>query len=215
MDEMDVSVQLRNAVEKHAQGNSLNRTKLFAECVGLHLDGGDSKPDYYATEDELIRAEERWGPGHPRIALIVRASDHRRTWPHMRALSETLAAEGIRCATFDHEPEACWSGDKVFNFGGLTLRDSIAAIARADVCVSHDTGPLYAAVAMDVPVVALLGCWPPGLRLEGYRKVTVLDANASLGRGYCHDGGPCDGSQLQAITVEMVAGAVKEAVGCK
>lgn len=204
----EFTVNLCEAVERDRRYGEINRTALFADIAMAHLDS--RKPDYFATPGELEDAEARWGSPRPRVAVVPRASANpARAWPFMQEFAEGMAREGCNVGTLCRSPEESFATDAIRNFGGIGLRPTIALLATADVCVTPDTGLLYAAVAVNCPVVAIFGCWEPRLRVEGYERVTVLDANALLHRPYCYDSMGCDGRQMRAVTADMVAEATR------
>jgi heptosyltransferase-3 len=98
-----------------------------------------------------------------------------------------------------------WTG-KSFNLcGRLTMRQSAAAIASAQLFIGHDSGPMHVAAAVGVPIVAVFsarnlpGIWFP---LSDRRQVhyTTMDC---MGCGLMR----CEARQkacIRAITVDEV-----------
>ena len=204
--DLDYNCDLVGVVERDPRHPEINRTELFARISGVQIES--RKPLYYPTDDELAEAEERWGPKTPRVALVARTSTERRDWPYMQELAAALAPDDISMGVFGASAPQCWEGHGAVNFGGIGLRNTFAMLATADVCVTPDTGLLFAAVSVDTPTIAIFGCWPPHLCVEGYQNVFAFDANEILGRVHCYDSLHCSGAQLAAVTVDMVAAQV-------
>jgi len=206
--ELDFDLNLCEAVERHPDAGQRNRTQFFADLGEVTL--SSRRPAYFATPEEIAAAEERWGPARPRIACVARTyAKGERSWPFMEEFANSVGGDGANVACLGGTSEECFSSPCVRNLGGIGLRETIAVLATADVCVTPDTGLLYAAVAVGCPVLAIFGCWPPFTRVEGYDRVRTLDANAILGRGYCCDHSWCDGSQMRAVTVPMARAEVE------
>lgn len=98
-----------------------------------------------------------------------------------------------------------WTG-KSFNLcGRLTMRQSAAAIASAQLFIGHDSGPMHVAAAVDVPIVAVFsarnlpGIWFP---LSDRRQVHYTSMECmGCGRMRCEDR---QKACIRAITVDEV-----------
>jgi heptosyltransferase III len=118
-----------------------------------------------------------------------------------RALVGRLAADGVMdrlllIGSTDEREESelvrrQWSGESVNLCGRLTVRQSAAAIASAQLFIGHDSGPMHVAAAVGVPIVAIFsarnlpGMWFP---LSQNRQVhyTRMDC-MGCGRLRCDD----------------------------
>jgi heptosyltransferase-2 len=89
-------------------------------------------------------------------------------WPveHFSALARRLAADGCtKVLVIGSRGDAALGraiaeaapASVLDATGQTTLRQTVALLRRADVCVTTDTGPMHMAVAAGVPVVALFG----------------------------------------------------------
>lgn len=105
----------------------------------------------------------RWMPeAFGALAVILRERDCQVVV--LGGKEDLPAAEGIRRIA----SEKVW-----YLTGQLTLRQLIAIIARCDVLVTGDTGPMHIATAVDTPVVALFGRAEP--RQTGpYRGTNIV-----------------------------------------
>jgi heptosyltransferase I len=87
---------------------------------------------------------------------------------------------------------------------GWALRDLVALLDGAALAISLDTGPLHMAVALNRPVISLMG-WNNPKRVGPYRRFhdLIVDAYGDPGEAYPislqHRAG-----RMQRITVEMV-----------
>ena len=109
-----------------------------------------------APHEELIALCP--SPGHSRL----------KQWPveHFAELARRLAARpGTRLVVIGSGQDAALgraiadaAGEAVVDATGRTsLRETVALLRRARLCVSNDTGPMHMAAAAQTPVVALFG----------------------------------------------------------
>ena len=99
---------------------------------------------------------------------------------------------------------------------GLGLRPLMALIARCDVFITNDSGPMHLAAALNVPVAAVfgpthpvLGFWPLG------ERDTVLTADLDCSPCSLHGGRRCsrDWLCLRKVTVDQVVAAAEKILG--
>ncbi len=168
----------------------------------------------------------------PGGARNVLRDDHLRRWPAERwgALAATLVAEGCRVTVIggagDREEadtvaravrrEAGSAGAFDDLVGRLPLEGTLELIARSDLLVTHDSGPLHLAALTRTPAVALFGPTDPQQFVAPQADVTVMSAAAGLECAPCYDGkgyAPCGLNRcLTDVTVGRVAGAVLDRV---
>lgn len=131
----------------------------------------------------------------PGGARNVLRDDALRRWPvaHYADLARRLIDAGVEVVLSGSESDR-WV---VPAFEGLALRneigtkdlvDTLAALADADVVVSHDTGPLHFARLVRTPVVALFGPTIPRQVLWTDDSVTVIWGGEHLACRPCFDG---------------------------
>jgi ADP-heptose:LPS heptosyltransferase len=124
----------------------------------------------HLTEAEHRRAAEALAPaaGRPLIAASLGTKQQANDWgrDHWRALLSRLAAlfpghALVLCGAAE-EAEASafaaagWQAGRVVNLcGALTPRESAAVLARSEIFLGHDSGPMHLAAAMQVPCVAV------------------------------------------------------------
>ena len=104
------------------------------------------------------------------------------------------------------------SRKQVINLAGKTnLKQLIALLARVDVAVSADSGPLHMANAVGTPVVGIFGPTRPeltGPRGSGEKKFLQKDVGCNRAPCYYLD---CPSNVcMQAVSVEEVFNAVQE-----
>ena len=96
---------------------------------------------------------------------------------------------------------------------GQTLRQLMALVARCDVFITNDSGPMHLATALGVPVVAIFGPTHPALGFWplGERDV-VLTANLSCSPCSLHGGRRCPRNRLclEQVTVDQVVRAAEK-----
>lgn len=153
---------------------------------------------------------------NPYAVLVIGASNPAKEWPADRwarlcdALLERhglypvlaggrsareLAAEASIIRAWRHQPHSTL---------GWGLRDLVALIDGAALVISLDTGPLHMAVALDKPVIGLMG-WNNPKRVGPYRRFRdlIVDAYGDPGEDYPVSMAHREG-RMERITVEMV-----------
>jgi heptosyltransferase III len=132
-----------------------------------------------------------------------------------RELVGRLAADGIMdrlllIGSTDEREESelvrrPWSGESFNLCGRLTVRQSAAAIASAQLFIGHDSGPMHVAAAVGVPIVAVFsarnpaGMWFP-LSQNRHIHYTRMEC-MGCGRLRCED---LHKACIRDITVEDV-----------
>ncbi len=113
-------------------------------------------------------AENQPAPGHPLVGLNLGASRPHKCWPteYFAQLAELLYNEDGVVSVLIGSPEERPLSQTVQQqvtvpvidaVGHTTVAQLPALIARCDVVVSADSGPMHVAAAADTPVVALIG----------------------------------------------------------
>lgn len=139
-------------------------------------------PPTAARSLDVRLAEHGVRPGQPLIVVNAGASHPLKTWPPERVASylDALAdaawtprdAAFVLCggpgdvaaanAALARVSAPTRAGRPVCSLAGqTTIKELGALLARADIVVSGDTGPLHVACAVGVPVVALFGATDP------------------------------------------------------
>ncbi|MDQ3871564.1 MAG: glycosyltransferase family 9 protein [Chloroflexota bacterium] len=105
----------------------------------------------------------------PLAVLHPGASDPRRRWPSERfaAVGDALAAAGLRVFVTGVEAERELADRVVASMaaggrslaGALTLRGLCGLLARCQIVVSNDTGPLHLAAAVETATVGVYWCF--------------------------------------------------------
>ncbi|MBC8086040.1 MAG: glycosyltransferase family 9 protein [Phycisphaerae bacterium] len=131
----------------------------------------------------------------PGGARNVLRDDHLRRWPvdAWVAAAAELVTRGYRVvaagAPSDHEECARVELAGALNLCGRTNLLQLAALLhRADVVVTHDSGPLHLSLALERPVVALFGPTSPLQFLPPHSRTTVLTRAHELPCAPCYDG---------------------------
>jgi heptosyltransferase-2 len=125
---------------------------------------------------------------------VLRESALRR-WPveRYRAIAEGLLAAGHRVTLVGDGADA-WVRPA---FAGLDVRDEIGARAiegtlalmgRADLVITHDTGPLHLAALVRAPILALFGPTVPSQFMPRHAGAEALWGGSELACRPCYDG---------------------------
>ena len=188
----------------------------FLEALGVSA--APLKWDLGPTEDE--RAWQREfveGVGGEYAAIVVATSKAEKDWfPDRWAaiidhLWETYGVKSVLVGgTTDREVEARaaimeYSHHKPVDALGSGLRNLVSIVDGASLVISPDTGPLHISVALNKPVISLIGFTNPR-RTGPYRKFRdlMIDAYADPGENYppSMENRP---DRMQRISVDDVA----------
>jgi heptosyltransferase-3 len=94
-------------------------------------------------------AQKDWGEGNwTRLLQLLRLEAGDRGLVFVGAAEDDARAQQLGLA---------WGGPFLSVCGALNPRQSAAVLARADVCIGHDSGPLHLAACMQTPTVGLFG----------------------------------------------------------
>ena len=187
---------------------------LLLELLGLPLPRKRVYPKLVVSQ-ELVRK------AFPQITVGIHphASCPSKMWPldRFRDLCERLLRRDLGLVFLGGEqarrnaeeiikriPERYW--DRIKNRAGLSLEQSVFAIASCDVLVSNDSGPVHIASALDIPSVVIFGRNDPGLSPLRWKplhpnSVVLHKADCEVCLAHrCKKGFAC----LKAITVDDV-----------
>jgi heptosyltransferase I len=155
----------------------------------------------------------------PTVALVAGTSRPGKEWPAARyaELAERLDHElGARTVLVGgrsprEQQVAEVIGARALDLREWDLRRLVYLLARADVVVSPDTGPLHIAGALGTPAVALMGYTNPK-RVGPYRfRELLIDAYGEPGEDYPASAGNRPG-RMERITVVQVLARVRQAL---
>ena len=135
--------------------------------------------------------------GAPVATLVIGASEPRKEWLPERwaALADALAeGYGLRTVLAGGRSPRELATERAIlertrhpplSTLGMPLRDLVWLLDGSALVVSVDTGPLHMAVALDRPVIGLLGAWNPK-RTGPYRRFhdLLVDAYGDPGEDY-------------------------------
>lgn len=135
-----------------------------------------------AALPESFLRDIRHAPEGPRIIGIANGIKQgtwaKRQWPHVQALADRLRAEGwtLRCFGL---PEELVAGTE--DYTGLSIRDTLHAIAGCSYFIGHDGGMCHIAETLGVPTLWLFG--PTAYRKNGpfYAQSRVVSTMVSCG----------------------------------
>lgn len=160
--------------------------------------GAETHPDHpwmrvFLSAQELAAAETwlaaRGMPGgRPRVGMVLGASHVFKRWPAERfgRVAAALRRQGAEVVLIGGKHELYLaelanraSGGGLKDGHELGMRQLAAVLARLDLLVTNDTGPLHLAQAVDTPVLGLFGPTDPitiGPRgdMHRYLKVPVI-----------------------------------------
>ena len=166
--------------------------------------------------------------GRPIAGLVIGATRPHKRWPeeHWAALTRKLRAAGVTTVLLGG-PEEAETASRISTLAAIPLVNAVgcttpkqlaALLARCQVVVSGDTGPLHIATAMDVPVVALYGSTDPaatgpwGIAGNPARGTVLYDA---LPCAPCRKSPTCGGAFpcLRTLVPERACEAVLQILG--
>ena len=167
----------------------------------LGCDCRDARPEVGPTKDQMENADlVLEGRAHPRVALHTGSSDPQKRWPSERFgfLAERALDQGWTPVFVGGSDEASVVAGlglekHVDTTGRLSLLETAAVLAKCDVLISGDSGPVHLAAAMGTPCLVLYG-------------PTKASDHAPFGTG--HKFFQCD--RLDELAGQEVWAAVKE-----
>ncbi len=207
--------------------HAVDRNMLIAAAVVDPVDA--IQFDLALTEDEHSHADKLLtdagiDPGEPFIAVMPGARWETKRWPPARfsQLIDRLHADGHRCILLGAPDEtdlcraiaeSCTASPPSLA-GKTSLRQLTAVLDRAAVVLTHDSGPMHIADAVDTPLVAICGPTNPS-RTGPYRQRSgVIQADLPCVPCYLKHLHQCryDQECMTAVTVELVAGSLTAAM---
>lgn len=198
----------------------------FLAAAGIDERFGDLPVLSYLAEAQGPAAERVLdGLARPRVALNVGASTPYKQWPLARwaEVARALCDQGMAVVLLGgpseveqarEVEEAAGARRGLRNLAGQTdLRTLAAVLARCDLAVSGDTGPMHIAGAVGTPVVALFGPTHPARTGPYGSKNLVIWKELPCSPCYRHP--TCQGRVdcLQAITPAEVIAAIQSRIG--
>lgn len=191
------------------------------------------EPRITVVEEDLRRAERLLhdvGADVPLVAVDPAAGDPRRRWPPDRfsAVADALAADGARivlvgapadAAVCDEVRSRMHRRDAARSLAGRTgLSALLGVLARADLLVANDTGPLHLAAAVGTATVGVYWCGnlvnagPPTTNrhraVASWRTVCPCCGEENLARRCPHDD-----SFVADVGVEDVVDQARDLLG--
>jgi len=208
--------------------HAVDRNWQLAQCVGLEdapprFDLQLAEPDRAAARRLLT--EHGWNEPNRMIAVLPGARWETKLWSPQRfaQVIDGLHRGGLgRCVMLGGESEldrcrdvaeAC--EDPPMDLCGLTpLRTLAAMIDRADVTLCHDSGPMHMAVALDRPLVCLIGPTNPNRTGPYGRPESVVRLDLDCAPCYLRKMSQCpfDHRCMRDLSAEAVLHAVREAM---
>ena len=158
-----------------AEMHAVDRYLLVARRLGLELDGEpefDVRIGREAREFAEAYLASANPTGGPLVVMLPSSRWETKRWPADRfaALADRVVGELDAVVLFLGSAGDLPLAGRITAMmkkgarnlaGETTLRRSAALLARADVVVANDTGPMHLAVALAAPVVALYGPTSP------------------------------------------------------
>jgi lipopolysaccharide heptosyltransferase II len=175
--------------------------RMVERCAALALPAGDVVPAplpppqlTVAAEDvRTWRHEQGLAGARPLVAFAPGAVGPAKRWPieHYAEVARRLAADGATILVLGAPHEralaaeiAAAGGERVRDLTG-PLRDSVLALAAADLAVANDSGLLHVAAAIGTPAIGIFGPTDPRLWAPLNPLAAVVETRAELP---CH---PC------------------------
>ena len=178
---------------------------------------GDVLPRIYLTEAERAEGERRLAPitcKGPVVALHPYATHPAKQWPaeHWIRLGALLDKADMNWFVVGRNDKSLREGHERDLTNATNLRETCGLLARADVLVTGDSGPMHLACGVGTPVVALFG---PTARAWGFYpagpKDVVLERDLPCRPCSLHGARNCPESFecLTGITPESVFETVR------
>jgi heptosyltransferase I len=135
--------------------------------------------------------------GRPLATLVIGASHPEKEWPADRwaavcdalverwGLVPVLAGGSAERERATEREIAARARHRPYSTLGIPLRDLVMLLDASELVISLDTGPLHMAVALDRPVISLMGYNNPK-RVGPYRRFhdLIIDAYGDPGENY-------------------------------
>ena len=200
--------------------------KGFARAVGAPADFDELPAMSYLAQGEADIADRLLaGLLGKKVALNVGASTPYKQWPlaHWAEVARYLCAQGMSVVLVGGPSEvdqvreveqAAGPSERLVNLAGRTdLRQLAAVLARCDLVISGDTGPMHIAGAVGTPVVAIFGPTHPSRTGPYGLKNHVIWKQLACSPCYRHP--TCDGRVdcLRAIAPAEVIDAIEARIG--
>jgi lipopolysaccharide heptosyltransferase I len=208
--------------------HAADRNWRLAQCVGL--DDAPLRFDLQLADKDRDAATQLltrhgWDTSQRMIAVLPGARWETKLWAPQRfaQVTDGLHRSGVgRCVLLGGESERDRCRDIVeacenppLDLCGLTpLRTLAAMIERADVTLCHDSGPMHIAVALNRPLVCLIGPTNPRRTGPYHRPESVVRLDLDCAPCYLRKMSQCQFEHrcMRDLTAELVEKAVREAV---
>lgn len=118
-----------------------------------------------------------------RVIIHPFASKFTKTWPYFPELAEKLKKAGYEIFVVG---KGDFPADKAERISTPTLKELFEVISGAEIVISTDSGPLHAAVALNVPTVAVFGSTTKEFGFYPAFKNCAVVENNSITCRPCH-----------------------------
>jgi ADP-heptose:LPS heptosyltransferase len=167
------------------EDKSIHVAEMFQRIVNAVAPGcapSSNLPSVLVVPDHARRWAAQSIPDGPLLSLYVGAPVAVRRWPEKEfaAVADFAVREfGARVAVLAGTPDTylarnvrqlCCQRDKVVVFENMSISQLAAVIARSQLLVSNDTGPMHIGPALGVPTLGLFSVGYP----EHYRPLGTL-----------------------------------------
>jgi ADP-heptose:LPS heptosyltransferase len=151
----------------------IDHSAVLVMAFGVNPDEVDWHPRIYFSDDELMRANQRWEESNGaaastprrRLLLNISAGQSPRRWPddryialirHLQQCAPEVDVLVISAPRDSERAVRIAHGGRVSYVATPELRDALALVAAADFVVTPDTGIAHAASACRIPAVVLI-----------------------------------------------------------
>jgi ADP-heptose:LPS heptosyltransferase len=218
--EWDVVLNINMYVEHSSLYPTTHRMDIFADAVGVKLEGRDRDLEISIdpifedlAERELI--EMGWDPHRPLVTLQLRGMAPTRTFaPELnKKVSTLLTSKGFQVCLIDRDPIG-WEGEGILNATGRVSQVGIVAgiLKKAHVHLGPDSGVAHLAAAMGTRSAIFTTVVPSKLRYTYYKNFVVLEPTTT--NFPCYEGHCPNCACIRSFSAEQMTEAV-EYVYCK
>lgn len=162
------------SIEANKKAEFVHATEACYDYIGIDPKGKPMKPVIVLEDREKSIAYHKliklrgYDPNKKFIGIAPKATAYNRSYQHGEWLAEELE-DDYNVVILHHGQRWTPEDPKAWD-----LREAIAVVGVMDLMITTDTGMLHVAGCMDIPTLALFGCFDPDLRTKYYPNCDVI-----------------------------------------